>query len=1082
MNYGFNDIFRMSKFKKELLICFMLIGFFSMTFISQEINSTEIIIRFGDVSEQIENRSIPRESVETNKQNLQKPIDQNFISDLSANRQELLQKYLQANDVNNNRILDGFETQLSEKTIEQVRAVICLNLTSINLENDKTKLLNFSTQMGHETLSEDALYLSGWWFSYDLLKIGVECKSGSNFQSLIYIKSDAPVKQEMMDSFNQIQLNNPTLNSYGLDGDPDMRLAIIDRGIDVNHSAIKGKDVIWRDFTNKNYPNPVDYVGHGTEIASIAVGNHFNATDSENRTVTSNSMYINWGGAGWDPAKTYLFFLGAINVSSNGTLVYNFKWSKPAGSTINIEKITLLNENGAYTKNVTVSGPDSETTLSQIINSTDLGIYRFGYLFKASIGESTVHSIQGDIHTPLAVINQSIQNGSDPNYKSHEFHGIAPNVKLAMIRVEFESDFIAGMTWLKNNAKQYNITVVSISLTIPSLSVLLLANELVKAGLVVVCAAGNDGIGGNEAGSVDNAPGSADLAISVGAIGRNNSVSSFSAEGGMSASNKVIKPDILAPGGEITARYDKNTPLIVADANANEFFHEDQLPNASLQVVSDPERVINDTKFVQGTSFATPFVAGVALLMIEKMGGMKNWKYTQEEVLKVKNILLMTATETAPNCRISYSNSSSPTFDNGGKDKHEGAGMINPLSALQLIAPSTTGDFTQNLTLYSPDSSVENQLHSYLYPGSFGLHYKLQISDYYEISATTNVNHSVAVYIYSKTHTIYGEPVILENYTLELGSGMLTKKIIHLYDEQEIYIVIKSLNGFGIANFEINSIADTVKPINGEVFYPIPYTLLSGIIPLQLNSSDVHTSVHSIKIFATKLNDKFLPISPLNLSQVVLGYNNSVSWQTSTLLDGWYNITIGFYDGNGNSINATAMIVAVDNTKPSNVIILSPDEYKYIDGYIRFEYTCEDSFSGVSRVDMKYNNITQGIILANYSVNTPSNLPINDNFVSTRKVTGIFKILTTTAMDGDYNFFITVYDRAGNIQDSQDVKLYIQNARFGTYKRNAVYIISIFVFFGLNKLARKIIIKVDLLKELDKIRDIPRKLSQKLRK
>jgi len=104
------------------------------------------------------------------------------------------------------------------------------------------------------------------------------------------------------------------------------------------------------------------------------------------------------------------------------------------------------------------------------------------------------------------------------------------------------------------------------------------ANQAMDAGVVLVVAAGNEG----DRYFTVSAPGTAEKVITVGAIDRENNIADFSSRGPVS--NKgFIKPEILAPGVEINSA-----------APGGEYIALD------------------------GTSMATPHVAGAAALLLQK--------------------------------------------------------------------------------------------------------------------------------------------------------------------------------------------------------------------------------------------------------------------------------------------------------------------------------------------------------------------------------------------------------------------------------------------------------------------------------
>jgi subtilisin family serine protease len=146
-------------------------------------------------------------------------------------------------------------------------------------------------------------------------------------------------------------------------------------------------------------------------------------------------------------------------------------------------------------------------------------------------------------------------------------------------------------------------------------------------------------------------------------------IASYSSQGGASRyTGKTVKPDITAPGGSFYA-----VPLYSADSNCNDA--EGEWPDVQG----------NDSAPMQGTSMATPVVAGAADVVIQAMGRYSVWNWTRSQALQPKMILLMTATETYPNLREAYTSAYSPTLDRGGKDVHEGYGRLNLDTAVDAI-------------------------------------------------------------------------------------------------------------------------------------------------------------------------------------------------------------------------------------------------------------------------------------------------------------------------------------------------------------------------------------------------------------
>lgn len=169
-----------------------------------------------------------------------------------------------------------------------------------------------------------------------------------------------------------------------------------------------------------------------------------------------------------------------------------------------------------------------------------------------------------------------------------KYKGIAPDSKIVNGKVlgdhggGRESDIIAGMEWAASKAKIINMSLGSSWPDEGTDPMSLALNRITaQTGALFVVAAGNSG------GSIGS-PASADAALTVGAVDRDDNLAAFSSRGPRWVNN-AIKPDITAPGVDIVAAKAKNgqigTP--VGDAHVA----------------------------LSGTSMATPHVAGAAAIL-----------------------------------------------------------------------------------------------------------------------------------------------------------------------------------------------------------------------------------------------------------------------------------------------------------------------------------------------------------------------------------------------------------------------------------------------------------------------------------
>lgn len=193
--------------------------------------------------------------------------------------------------------------------------------------------------------------------------------------------------------------------------------------------------------------------------------------------------------------------------------------------------------------------------------------------------------------------------------------GVAPGAALISGKVLGDdgtgslSGVIAGMEW----ATETGADVVNMSLgsgpSDGSDPLSLAVNELTATtGTLFVVSAGNDGPGASTVGS----PGSADAALTVGAVDRDESIAEFSSRGPR-LGDLAVKPDITAPGVGIVAARAAGTALGTPV--------DDLYTSAS------------------GTSMAAPHVAGAAALLAAQH---PDWTATQ-----LKDALVSTAAAAA---------------------------------------------------------------------------------------------------------------------------------------------------------------------------------------------------------------------------------------------------------------------------------------------------------------------------------------------------------------------------------------------------------------------------------------------------
>ncbi|MBQ0891238.1 S8 family serine peptidase [Streptomyces sp. RM72] len=183
---------------------------------------------------------------------------------------------------------------------------------------------------------------------------------------------------------------------------------------------------------------------------------------------------------------------------------------------------------------------------------------------------------------------------SDGRYK-----GVAPGARIISGKVlgddgsGDDAGIIAGMEW----AVAEGARIVNLSLggaDTPGTDPLEEAVDRLSrdSGTLFVIAAGNDGPGDSTLGS----PGTADEALTVGAVDSGERIAPFSSRGPRLV-DAAVKPDVTAPGVDITA----------AAAEGSLFDLDPGIPHPAPGYLT-----------ISGTSMATPHVAGAAAVLLQR--------------------------------------------------------------------------------------------------------------------------------------------------------------------------------------------------------------------------------------------------------------------------------------------------------------------------------------------------------------------------------------------------------------------------------------------------------------------------------
>ncbi|MEN6334370.1 MAG: S8 family serine peptidase [Phycisphaerales bacterium] len=567
----------------------------------------------------------------------------------------------------------------------------------------------------------------------------------------------------------------------GLRGSPDTTIGFLGGGVDATHADLKGRNVYWTDFTVDAEPTPVDYDGHDTLVAGIAVGTGTagGSGDEELRfTYTyADSSYPTWGHV-TDP----------ISLPARSITMKSSAWW--TGQT------SILDQ---YRWTRGTDGTDSTREVGSFLRSQSPAVLTNTFTGSPSDIFATV-LLDYDTRRPVenVTIVTSVTPYPGPGDGLNKFSGVAPGCKWAAVKVfdrdgyASSSDMARGLDdfvlkCVDKNIKIVNISIGYMALGIPAQSTSLRdkVNTMVNNGIVVVAAAGNGANDDFELYRTMSDPARAAMAITVGASNDENAVTEYSTYGFIMPRANVgedFKPDLIAPGGSYSY-----TGLLSAESGSSDGLGMDKEPDDYASGV--------------GTSFSAPFVSGCAALIIDAMKSKGiAWKFgSADHPRYIKMLLCATASETNTTRESKQFNptlsraAAGPEGFPAGKDQHEGYGIINADAAVEAVCQTYAVGSTVTADLGGNASAKRVWARTVELKTGVDIDLSLAVPDGADFD----------LYLYSSVPSNTGAPVILRSSTAANAGDDETLQYTPTASAKAL-LVVKRVSGAG--TFTLKSI------------------------------------------------------------------------------------------------------------------------------------------------------------------------------------------------------------------------------------------------------------------------------------